>query len=195
MLGSLLILISPVKCLRLTLYLTFTNKSIGDLLAQEAERIEHPLDYLSRSLWSIRWIISFESHFIVSIFTTQKPSIVCYLTAIIWSWSLILSIICYLGQLCQDVLLGWLSQLSEFNISVLLSCDFDNSSTHRGSRARIVWYALDGTDVFCFSSSSSLIQIRSWVWSSVYRANLCPADGSSQALCARKFQAYYQSSQ
>lgn len=43
-------MISHVKDLSPTLYLTFTNEYIGALLAQEGEEIEHPVYYLSRSL-------------------------------------------------------------------------------------------------------------------------------------------------
>lgn len=50
-------MISPVKNLPLTLYLTSINKSIGALLAQEVGggvggggAFEHPIYYLSRSL-------------------------------------------------------------------------------------------------------------------------------------------------
>lgn len=45
-----LTMISPVKGLSLALYLTFTNKSIGTLLVQGVEGVEHPIKYLSRSL-------------------------------------------------------------------------------------------------------------------------------------------------
>lgn len=37
-----------VKGLCLTLYLISTNKSIGALLAEEVEGVEHPIHYLSR---------------------------------------------------------------------------------------------------------------------------------------------------
>lgn len=43
-------MISPVKEVHLTLYLTSTDKSIGALLAQEVKGAEHPVYYLSRSL-------------------------------------------------------------------------------------------------------------------------------------------------
>lgn len=48
MLRSPLTMVLSVKGLSLTLYLTFLNKSIGALLAQEVEGINHQVYYLSR---------------------------------------------------------------------------------------------------------------------------------------------------
>lgn len=52
-------MVSPWKGLSLTLYLTWTNKSVSALLAQEIEGVEQLVYYLSGSLqgpnWTIRW--------------------------------------------------------------------------------------------------------------------------------------------
>lgn len=50
-------MISPVKHLPLTLHLTFIDKSIGTLLAQEFDKIEYPMYYLSRLFEVLRRII------------------------------------------------------------------------------------------------------------------------------------------
>lgn len=43
-------MVSSVKDLSLTLYLTFNDKFIDGLIAQEIERIEHLVYYVSKSL-------------------------------------------------------------------------------------------------------------------------------------------------
>lgn len=91
MFSSLLIMISPVKSLPLTLNLSFTNKSIGALLAQQVEGIEHPIHYLSRLLRDVEMDYSqIKSHFLVLIFVIQKRCSTYWFTISAWSRSPIL---------------------------------------------------------------------------------------------------------
>lgn len=63
----------------------------------------------------------------------------------------------YLGQLCQDVLLGWLSQLSEFNITIFTPTglqQFFHSSRRQGKNSVICswWHQ-------CFSAFQARVPL------------------------------------
>lgn len=66
-------MISPVKGLPLTRYLTSTNKSISALLVQEVDEVEHHVYCLSRSLRRDEMNhSSIERHCLMLIFAIQK---------------------------------------------------------------------------------------------------------------------------
>lgn len=73
LLSSTQTMISPVKGIPLTLYLTSTDKSIGALLAQELKGAEHPVYYFSRSLRGAKTnYFAIERHCLALVFGTQK---------------------------------------------------------------------------------------------------------------------------
>lgn len=165
-------MISPVKGFALTLYWTSTDKFISALLAQEVEGVEHPVYYLSMSLWGVEMdYSSIERYYPTLIFVTQK---LChYLLA--HSFNLIRKFDPfkhYLDQLWQYAC-SMALQLNEFDITVVthgalksrivwsfssvppreweplhenLPC-VNVSSTHRGGGVRVILYAPDGTNI------------------------------------------------
>lgn len=119
-LSSPLTVVSPVKRLSLTLYLTSIKKFINALLAQEVEGVERAVLYLTGSLRGAQLNYpSIKCHCLALVFATENCDVTCFatptqLTHKVQPISILLSNPAMSGRIAI-----WLLQLNKFDITIV----------------------------------------------------------------------------